>query len=116
MCKRLLAVFLAFVLLWSGATAHESLLLPATAQAAASMLATDDGSVTDHHLDDQPVQSLGDAPTDTPALPCAALRLPAKPAVPATSSAHRPTSWASHVPEGPRRPPRLRLQAPQAAG
>lgn len=111
MCKRLLALFLAFVLLWSGATAHESLLMPVANDATATLPvpgsdATDDGSVADHHLDDQPAQALGDAPTDTPALPPAAPGLPPLPALPQTSASHRAAAWSTHVPESPHRPPR----------
>tara|TARA_B100001105_G_C22342368_1_gene421916 strand:- start:285 stop:659 length:375 start_codon:yes stop_codon:yes gene_type:complete len=118
MCKRLLALFLACVLLWSGATAHESLLMPvahdattATPLNAAAVPATDPGSVADHHLDDQPAQALGDAPTDTPALPPSAPGLPPSPTLPAAGAPHRAAAWATHVPEGPLRPPRPAARA-----
>ena len=104
MATRLISTFLALAILWSGFTSWE---WEAPSDGSAVVLATpgsaiDDGSVTDHHLDDQPVQS----PSDVPAM------LPWSGWTAAPDSAHgRPPSAAHRVPdtpflEGLRRPPR----------
>jgi hypothetical protein len=83
---RVIALLLAFVLLWSGLSTIESprAVAPAslaqqhrlgtTTAHAGEQAATQEGSVEHHHLDDLPLQAQGDTPTETPAL------LPAQPA------------------------------------
>lgn len=70
---RVIALFLAFVLLWSGVSTIEAprpfaptspeqqhAIAPADSQGAAH-----DGSVDDHHLDDLPAQAQNDSPPET---------------------------------------------------
>ncbi|MCR5869144.1 hypothetical protein [Aquincola sp. J276] len=118
MSSRLLALFLSFVLLWSGATAHEQPLIVVpggTPAATAAVLAAPgsadlaDGSVADHHLDDLPAQALADAALDAPALPPAPPRMPAPAAMPAAPPLYLPAAWSPSPPGSLHRPPR---QAP----
>lgn len=72
---RVLAFFLAFVLLWAGVSTIEApgTFAPASpeqphAVAHAGQGAPQDGSVGDHHLDDLPAQVQNDSPPETPGL------------------------------------------------
>jgi hypothetical protein len=75
MFSRLVASLLALVLLWSCLTAQELDPLSASANVeqadaalAVSPYAGTDGSVGDHHLDDQPAQTHGEHHADSPGL------------------------------------------------
>jgi hypothetical protein len=81
MPHRVLAFFLACLMLWSGLSTYEppELALPGPADAAAVLAASalaagtagsaaPRGSVADHHLDDQPAQTPADLVADLPAL------------------------------------------------
>lgn len=103
MSSRLLALFLVFVLSWSGATAHESLLIGMPGGT------PDAGSVADHHLDDLPAQALADAALDAPALPASTPQLPSPALLPAPPAPHRPPACTAAPPGGPHRPPRAAL-------
>lgn len=112
MFPRVIASVLAFVVFWSCLSAQEqaALLVPST-QEAASQLAGGapadraDGSVDDHHLDDQPVQAQAETPADYSGL------LLAGPAVQAPAlvmAPPRPFSMAALRPpylDAPQRPP-----------
>jgi hypothetical protein len=66
MPRRLLCFFLALLTCWSAMATQEDVFLPLADPAGAPMLVAtgphadprSDGSVTDHHLDDQPVQAV----------------------------------------------------------
>lgn len=115
MSSRLLALFLSFVLLWSGATAHEQPLIGVpggTSAATATLLPQPgpadlaDGSVADHHLDDLPAQHLADAALDAPALPATAPRLRTPTSVAAAPAHYLPAAWPCPPPASLHRPPR----------
>jgi hypothetical protein len=110
MFPRLLASFLALVVLWSGfagweqwaASAddlvHSAALLPGSP--------LDDGSVADHHLDDQPAQSPFDAGGGALAVLPSQWRTAA-----ADAGSQAPPTMTQRVPDAPfleglRRPPR----------
>jgi hypothetical protein len=116
MCVRVIALFLAFVLLWSSLSTIEapSVFSPPATEQQLAIAHSDgehpshDGSVEDHYLDDQPsqAQNQNDPPTDTPGLPPA----PLKPRVPALPMGPPLTfvlaTAGSPFVEGPLRPPR----------
>lgn len=113
MPTRVIALFVSFVLLWSGLNTIEAprvLAQPSPEQQqpiaqAAGLVSALEGSVEHHHLDDLPSQALSDPPTETPGM------LPA----PLTPSVHsmvmaQPRTFVSAeaVPPflaGPLRPP-----------
>lgn len=113
MPPRVIALFIAAVLLWSGfstiETPHDALAastgeapawLPAAGDTAAGL-----GSVADHHLDDLPVQAQADPPTDLPALPVAAHRLGLQPLrEPLAAALPTAAAWPPFL-AGPLRPP-----------
>lgn len=73
---RVTALFLAFVLLWSGVSTIEApgTIAPTSPERqhaiahAGSQGAALEGSVDDHHLDDLPAQAQNDSPPETPGL------------------------------------------------
>ncbi len=113
MPSRVIAFFLAFVLFWSGLSTIEgpgALAQPSPEQQHAlahsgAQHGLDDGSVEDHHLDDQPLQVQGDPAAETPGLLPAPLR-PTSQAL-ATAQPHTFVSAATRSPflAGPLRPP-----------
>ncbi|GAP38079.1 hypothetical protein [Piscinibacter sakaiensis] len=121
MPRRLLALLLALLLLWSGASSHERLaplgtaalacagvpaLVPETL-ASAPVDARGSGSLDEHHLDDRLTPMSADAGVDGPALPSRVAPLDAAPPVAGRWST-RPTLAPPDAPtHGPRRPPRL---------
>lgn len=110
MPHRVLAFFLACLMLWSGLSTYEppELALPGPAEEAVVLAASAAapgspaaaalrGSVADHHLDDQPAQTPADLVADLPALlkgPRAAVLVagPGLP-LPARAAALRPAPW-----------------------
>lgn len=98
MPHRVIALFLAFVLLWSGLSTIEAPRafakpLPEHQHGVAhggGQAAADDGSVEHHHLDDLPSQAQTDPPTETPGL----LPAPLKPA-PHSLAPGRPRAFVS---------------------
>lgn len=109
MPSRLLAAFLACVLFWTAFAGQEqvgSRVAPLAIEAVDARASLADGSIGDHHLDDQPAQSLGELQSDLPAIALAE----ADPwhAPPATTSHARPVpaSWRSALLDAPLRPPR----------
>jgi hypothetical protein len=97
MPSRVIAFFLAFVLFWSGLSTIEA--------PSALTQPSSDGSLEDHHLDDQPLQAQGDPAAETPGLLPAPLR-PTSQAL-ATGQPHTFVSAATRSPflAGPLRPP-----------
>jgi len=73
---RVIAFFLAFVLLWSGVSTIEAPrpLAPTSPEQQHAIAHADgqgaahEGSVDDHHLDDLPAQAQNDSPPETPGL------------------------------------------------
>ena len=112
--SRVVAFFLAFVLFWSGLSTIEApraLVQPSheqqhTLTQAGGPLTLNDGSVEDHHLDDQPSQALSDPSVETFGL------LPAPPRCSAPTLAMiEPHAFVLAVAgppflDGPLRPPR----------
>lgn len=110
---RVIALFLAFVLFWSGLSTFEA--PSALAQHspeqqhalahAGGPSGLHDGSVEDHHLDDLPSQAQSDPPAETPGLLPAPLRHTAQAL--ATAQPHTFVSAAAGSPclAGPLRPP-----------
>lgn len=113
MPSRVIALFLAVVLFWSGLSTIEApnaSAQPLTEQQHAIAHAggsadLHDGSVEDHHLDDLPSQAQGDPSAETPGLLPAPLR-PTSPSM-ATAQPHTFVSTAAASPflAGPLRPP-----------
>ena len=113
MPSRVIAFLLAFVLFWSGLSTIEApsaLAQPSPEQSYAlshsgAQHGSDDGSVEDHHLDDQPLQAQGDPAAETPGLLPAPLR-PSSQSL-ATAEPHTFVSSAAGSPflAGPLRPP-----------
>jgi len=113
MPSRVISIFLAFVLFWSGLSTFEapSALAQASpeqqhALAQAGMQPSlDDGSVEDHHLDDLPSQAQSDPPAETPGLLPALMRPTSL--LQATAQLHTFVSAAAGAPflAGPLRPP-----------
>lgn len=112
MPTRVIALFLAFVLLWSGLSTIEAprAFAPSHEQQhaiahAGGQAAAHEGSVEQHHLDDLPSQAQNDPPTETPGL----LPAPLKPGAPSMVMAqpHTFVSAATGSPflAGPLRPP-----------
>lgn len=73
MPSRVIALFLAFAMFWSGLSTFEAPSNPAQHSAeqqhgahAAGLPGQADGSVTDHHLDDLPSQAQSEPPSETP--------------------------------------------------
>lgn len=113
MFPRVIASVLAFVVFWSCLSAQEQAApLPPSGTQEAALVAADhapadraDGSVDDHHLDDQPVQAQGETPADPFGL------LLAGPAVQAPAlvmAPPKPFSMAALRPpylDAPQRPP-----------
>lgn len=73
---RVIAFFLAFVLLWSGVSTIEAprTIAPPSPEQQRALVhaggqgAAHEGSVDDHHLDDLAAQAQGDSPPETPGL------------------------------------------------
>ena len=113
MPSRVIAFLLAFVLFWSGLSTIEApsaLAQPSPEQSYAlshsgAQHSLDDGSVEDHHLDDQPLQAQGDPAAETPGLLPAPL-MPSSQSL-ATAQPHTFVSAAIRSPflAGPLRPP-----------
>lgn len=114
MPSRVLNLFLALVLLWSGFGSFER---PDTDQSAderwgfvfVQPLDAGDGwagSVEDHHLDDQPSQSHAETASELPALLLATVWLEPVAAREAMPPAPAATALPEPYAEGPRRPPR----------
>lgn len=113
MPPRVIALFIAAVLLWSSFSTIEPLhgSLPAPIGEAPAWVASaatapqPPGSVADHHLDDLPVQAQADPPADLPALPAATLRL-SLPSLrePPASTGQPAAAWPPFL-AGPLRPP-----------
>lgn len=112
MPPRVLALFLALVLFWSGFTTQEQAVLFASSNIEQGLGApgylpppVHEGSIDDHHLDDQPGQTLAEGAMDP--LPLLTTRLDAR--VPAlTMSRPRPyvlAAWLAPCLAGPQRPP-----------
>jgi hypothetical protein len=113
MFPRVIASVLAFVVFWSCLSAQEQAapLVPSGTQEAAFQVAGNapagsaDGSVDDHHLDDQPVQAHAEPTADSSGL------LQAGPAVPVPAlmmAPPKPFSMAALRPpylDAPQRPP-----------
>jgi hypothetical protein len=82
MPHRVIAIFFAFVLLWSGLSTIEApraFAQPSHEQQhtefhAGGQATTHEGSVEHHHLDDLPSQAQTDPPAETPGLPPAPLK------------------------------------------
>lgn len=113
MPTRLIALFLAFVLLWSGLNTIEApraFAQPSHAQQyavalAGGVAAAQVGSVEHHHLDDLPSQAQSDPPTETPGMLPAPLKPSAQSLV--MAEAHTFVSAVAGPPflAGPLRPP-----------
>lgn len=113
MPSRVIALFLSFVLFWSGLSTFEApraLVQPSPEQQhalahAGGQPGLDDGSIEGHHLDDLPLQVQGDPAAETPGLLPAPLR-PSSQAL-ATAQPHTFVSAAMRSPflAGPLRPP-----------
>ena len=113
MPSRVLALFLAVVLLWSGLSTIEPLRSSAPASPAQQHMLVDaggpaalaDGSVEDHHLDDLPSQAQGDATSETTGL----LPTPLKAGIPSLAMARSQTFQLTVMRgpflAGPLRPP-----------
>ncbi|MBC7939368.1 MAG: hypothetical protein H7Z19_06310 [Chitinophagaceae bacterium] len=114
MLSRSVALFIAFVLFWSGFTTQEQALSPASiAGAQVGMAMTGDsprhdpsGSVEDHHLDDQPAQAQVEGGMDLPVL----IQHPAEAQAPVLAMVrpipHVMAVWLTPTLDGLRRPPR----------
>jgi hypothetical protein len=98
MPNRVIVLFLAFVLLWSGLATIEApraFAQPSPERQhaiahAGGLAAADDGSVEHHHLDDLPSQAQNDPPTETPGLLPAPLK-----AAPHSLALGRPHTFVS---------------------
>lgn len=113
MPTRVIALFLAFVLLWSGFSTIEAPLVVAPSSPeqqhaiahAGGPAAAHEGSVEHHHLDDLPSQAQSDPQTETPAL----LPAPLVPGVQTLVMARPRTIVAAQARspflDGPLRPP-----------
>jgi len=114
MPSRVIAIFLAFVLFWSGLSTIEApsaLAQPSQAQAyavgqAGGAQALNDGSLEDHHLNDLPSQALIDPPGESSGLLPAPLRPAAQPLATAQPHTFRLVAAGSPFLAGPLRPPR----------
>jgi hypothetical protein len=114
MSSRVIALFLAFVLLWSAFSTIEA--PQASAQDATGQqhrisplgteAPTQQGSVAHHHLDDLPSQAQADPPTDKPLLLPLPLRFATIPVATAAPQAAVPVAARAPLLAGPLRPPR----------
>jgi len=114
MPTRVIAFFLAFVVFWAGlntieapsVSLHSSHAQQHAMGPAVGSPTLNDGSVEDHHLDDQPLQAPNDAPVETLGLLPAPLMPDAH--SPATVEPHAFVSAVAGSPflAGPLRPPR----------
>jgi hypothetical protein len=113
MPPRVLALLLALVLFWSGFTTQEQAISFASSNNEQAAVGSPgelpqpvhDGSIDDHHLDDQPGQTLAEGAMD----PLPLLTTGPAAAVPAlTMSRPRPyamAAWLAPYLDGPQRPP-----------
>lgn len=111
MCSRVFTVVLALVMFWSGFATQEQAWAQALDLVETAVhdtrAALQDGSVEDHHLDDQPAHAQVEPLADMPAVFVAAPRL-GTPGGPAARFARAREGWTSAE-------PRLHLRPPRAA-
>jgi len=118
MPTRVTALFLAFVLLWTGLSTIETSAVASPPPELQHLIAdagglavAHEGSVEHHHLDDLPSQAQSDPPTETPGLPPSPLAPSAQCLEMAQPRTFVPAAAGPPFLDGPLRPPCCRALA-----
>jgi hypothetical protein len=117
MSPRLVAFLIAVVMCWSGFMTQEHVVFVASGyaeQVASSDTVDprhdgDDGSVEDHHLDDQPGQSQSGSAADLPALVMDDAQAKSSSLTMSRPAPYVVATWFTPFLDGPQRPPCARL-------
>lgn len=111
MIHRALAIFLALLLCWSGFTTQEQVLTASTGDRVEVSLSEEtreplhDGSVDDHHLDDQPGHAQVEGAMDLPALVTTLPSVTSPSLTMSRPGPHARAPWVAPYLDGPQRPP-----------